>query len=73
MKTSAAEEIATYLTTGQRKALRNAVAHGRWTYLDDFSGIEFWTGPLANPGRTRHVERTPKNSILYNGFVVAQQ
>ena len=64
MKTSAAEEIATYLTTGQRKALRNAVAHGRWTYLDDFSGIEFWTGPLANPGRTRHVMHTKELDLV---------
>jgi hypothetical protein len=55
MKASVAEDIAAYLTTGQRKALRNAVAHGRWTYLDDFSGIEFWPGPLSNPGGTRHV------------------
>jgi hypothetical protein len=55
VKPSVAADISTYLTTGLRKSLRNAVAHGRWTYLDDFSGIEFWTGPLGNPGHTRHV------------------
>ena len=54
LKPSAAEEITTYLTTGRCKSLRNAVAHGRWTYLEDFSGLEFWTGPINNPGRTRH-------------------
>jgi hypothetical protein len=25
------------------RAFRNAIAHGNWKYLSDFSGIEFWS------------------------------
>jgi hypothetical protein len=31
-----------FLSTGRRRHLRNAVAHGRWTYLPDFGGLEAW-------------------------------
>ncbi len=33
-----------FLRTGDRRRLRNAVAHGRWCYLSDFSGLECWDG-----------------------------
>lgn len=38
-----------FLRTDDRRRLRNAVAHGRWRYLQDFSGLECWDGrPLAS-------------------------
>lgn len=33
-----------FLRTGDRRRLRNAAAHGRWRYMDDFSGLECWDG-----------------------------
>jgi len=36
--------VESFLRTGQRKTLRNAIAHGRWCYLADFSGLECWDG-----------------------------
>lgn len=33
-----------FLSSAERRHLRNAVAHGRWTYLSDFSGLEYWDG-----------------------------
>lgn len=36
--------VTTFLSTGDRRRLRNAVAHGRWTYLPDFDGLECWDG-----------------------------
>lgn len=45
-----------FLRTGERRRLRNAVAHGRWRYMDDFSGLDCWDGVPAThfavPGRT---------------------
>lgn len=34
--------VETFLRSGRRRALRNAIAHGRWCYLPDFSGLECW-------------------------------
>lgn len=34
-----------FLRSGRRRTLRNAVAHGRWCYLHDFSGLEYWAEP----------------------------
>ena len=34
--------LARYLNGGQRRLLRNAVAHGRWCYLPHFGGLEYW-------------------------------
>jgi hypothetical protein len=42
-----------FLRTGERRMLRNAVAHGRWCYLPDFGGLECW----AEPQRVRPHER----------------
>lgn len=36
--------VVDYLSTDDRRHLRNAVSHGRWTYLPDFSGLEYWDG-----------------------------
>ncbi len=34
-----------FLRSGARRSLRNAIAHGNWCYLPDFSGLEYWDGP----------------------------
>jgi len=34
--------IVEFFDTGDRRLLRNAVAHGRWQYLPDFSGLKHW-------------------------------
>jgi hypothetical protein len=31
-----------FLTDNPVRAFRNAIAHGNWRYLSDYSGIEFW-------------------------------
>lgn len=44
----ATTEVVRFLTTDDRRRLRNAVAHGRWRYSSDFSGLECWDGrPLC--------------------------
>lgn len=52
----AVEEL---LRTGDRRKLRNAVAHGRWCYLADFGGLECW----AEPRRGRPHQRFVINSV----------
>jgi hypothetical protein len=42
-----------FLSSGRLRPLRNAVAHGRWCYLADFSGLEYW----AEPSRGQPHER----------------
>lgn len=42
---SAFAAVRHFLSTGRRRMLRNAVAHGRWCYLPDFSGLEYWAEP----------------------------
>jgi hypothetical protein len=39
---SAFTVVARLLSGGQRRILRNAVAHGRWCYRPDFAGLEYW-------------------------------
>ena len=36
--------IESFLATGSRRRLRNAVAHGRWCYTPDFDGLDCWDG-----------------------------
>lgn len=31
-----------FLTSGRVRKLRNSIAHGNWSYLSSFAGIEFW-------------------------------
>jgi hypothetical protein len=38
-------KVEKFLGSGKPRNLRNAVAHGRWCYLPDFDGLEFWDGP----------------------------
>lgn len=33
-----------FFRTGERRRLRNAVAHGRWRYMADFAGLDCWDG-----------------------------
>lgn len=46
-------EVERFLASGRRRALRNAIAHGRWCYLPDFGGLEYW----AEPSRGKQHER----------------
>lgn len=39
---SVSRACATFLTDNPVRAFRNAVAHGNWRYLADFTGLEFW-------------------------------
>jgi hypothetical protein len=39
-----------FLTDNPVRAFRNAVAHGNWRYLDDFSGLVFWARKGDDPG-----------------------
>ena len=40
--------VVQFLSTDERRRLRNAVAHGRWRYSTDYSGLECWDGkPLT--------------------------
>lgn len=39
---SAARKCATFLCNNPIRALRNAIAHGNWTYRDDYRGIVYW-------------------------------
>jgi hypothetical protein len=41
---AAFRSVEIFLRTGRRRTLRNAIAHGRWCYLADFSGLECWDG-----------------------------
>ncbi len=45
--------VARFLNGGQRRLLRNAIAHGRWCYLPNFNGLECW----AEPSRGKQHER----------------
>jgi hypothetical protein len=38
-----------FLTDNPVRAFRNAVAHGNWRYLDDFSGLVFWARKGDDP------------------------
>ncbi|OQY06726.1 MAG: hypothetical protein B6I25_03380 [Planctomycetales bacterium 4572_13] len=39
------------LTNNPIRAFRNAIAHGNWRYLSDFSGIEFWAKKGSNQNK----------------------
>lgn len=40
---SVTKQCCKFLVNNPVRAFRNAVAHGNWKYLQDFSGIEFWS------------------------------
>lgn len=40
---SAFSAVERFLRAGTRRRLRNAIAHGHWCYLPDYSGLEFWS------------------------------
>ena len=52
---STAKRCCTFLTDNPVRAFRNAVAHGNWRYLPDFSGLEYWARKGAEP--TEPMER----------------
>ena len=39
---SATKRCCKFLTDNPVRAFRNAIAHGNWDYLKDFTGLEFW-------------------------------
>lgn len=51
--TSVTSHLCGFLSSGRRRLLRNSIAHGRWCYLQDFSGLEFW----SEPTRGRPIQR----------------
>lgn len=45
---SALRSVVAFFASGKPRRLRNAIAHGRWTYLPNFDGLEGWDGrPLT--------------------------
>jgi hypothetical protein len=38
-----------FLTDNPVRAFRNAIAHGNWRYLEDFSGLAFWSRKGDDP------------------------
>jgi hypothetical protein len=38
-----------FLTDNPVRAFRNAIAHGNWQYLSDFTGLEFWARKGNDP------------------------
>jgi hypothetical protein len=46
---SIGRKCCTFLTENPIRALRNAVAHSNWSYLPDFSGLEFWAKKGSDP------------------------
>jgi len=39
---SAAKKCARFLSNNPVRAFRNAIAHGNWSYRDDYQGIVYW-------------------------------
>lgn len=37
-------KVTEFLLSDERRRLRNAIAHGRWTYRRDFDGLDCWDG-----------------------------
>jgi hypothetical protein len=52
---SVVSAITTFLGTGACERLREAVVHGRWCYLPDFSGLDCWTR-IGTDQRFEHFE-----------------
>lgn len=44
-----AKKCCKFLTDNPVRAFRNALAHGNWRYLPDFSGLEYWARKGADP------------------------
>lgn len=51
--------IERFLSSGRRRTFRNAIAHGRWCYLSDFSGLEYW----AEPSRGQQHQRLEISNV----------
>jgi hypothetical protein len=47
------DAVVDFLRTGDRRRLRNAVAHGHWCYKPDFSGLECWAKPQQRGAHER--------------------
>ncbi len=52
-KPSTLATIEKFLVSGRRRMLRNAIAHGRWCYLPNFSGLECWAEPSRGQAHER--------------------
>ena len=63
-----------FLSSGRRRTLRNAVAHGRWCYLPDFNGLECWVEPArGQPHQRFEVSHTDLDAwqLLSRGTAIA--
>lgn len=63
-----------FLSTGRRRTLRNAIAHGRWCYLHDFSGLECWAQPTRDRPHARfEIDQTDLGAwqLLSRGAAIA--
>lgn len=58
-------KVHSFFGSGDRRRFRNAIAHGRWHYLPDFSGIRCWDGP-----RGRRLSSHIISQDQYDGWLV---
>lgn len=71
---SAFATIERFLREGRRRNLRNAIAHGRWCYLPDFSGLECWDQPSrGTPNPRFEISQTELDAwqLLSRGTAIA--
>lgn len=63
-----------FLSSGRRRKLRNAIAHGRWCYLHDYSGLECWAEPKrGQPHERFEITQTDLDAwqLLSRGVAIA--
>ncbi len=66
--------IEQFLSSGRRRTLRNAIAHGRWCYLPDFGGLEYWAEPTrGQPHQRFEITHTELDAwqLLSRGTAIA--
>lgn len=66
--------IESFLKSGRRRLLRNAIAHGRWCYLPEFDGLEIWAEPSRGKPHQRHLitaSELGQWQVLSRGFAIA--
>lgn len=71
---SAFATVERFLSGGRRRQLRNAIAHGRWCYLPDFRGLEYWAEPKqGHPHDRFEITNTDLNAwqLLSRGAAIA--
>lgn len=43
-----------FLTKNELRLFRNSIAHGRWDYASNFSGLIYWAQPTAGAAHREH-------------------